>query len=188
LVVFDFDKTLTKKDTLFGFYREVDGKNPFFLFKHLILLSAAVLFKFRFINNDRLKKTGVRLFLMGKSRKKIMAAAQSYSKKIELNKIYREHYSNLAKEEKVILSASLEEYLKFLFPGEQVYASTLNYSNDRVKGLTRNLYGDRKKRLLNSFGIDKIICLYTDSYMDEPLMRISEKVFLVKEDRKIRIK
>jgi hypothetical protein len=55
VIVFDFDKTLTKKDTLFGFYKFVSVNNLSFKFKRLILLFFSILYKLRIIKNNQLK-------------------------------------------------------------------------------------------------------------------------------------
>ena len=41
--VFDFDKTLTNQDTLFGFYREANKGDSTFMLKRLVLIAGALL-------------------------------------------------------------------------------------------------------------------------------------------------
>jgi len=50
IVVYDFDKTLTYKDTLFGFFLEF-SKNPLKIVSYISLM---ILAKFGFISNDRI--------------------------------------------------------------------------------------------------------------------------------------
>ena len=68
IIVFDFDKTLTFKDTLFGFYKIVNKNSSIFLIKRLLLLIGAFLYKFKIIDNDSLKSFGIFLFLKGKDK------------------------------------------------------------------------------------------------------------------------
>lgn len=180
VTVFDFDKTLTDKDTLFGFYRAAAGSERLFFVKRLLLMAAGVVYKAGGISNDRLKRMGIHLFLKGKTRGELEDAARRYSETIGLNEIYTKHYET-ADGEKWIVSASPEIYLKYLFPGEQVAGTTFIFSGEKVTGLDKNMYGGEKKRFLNEQGIRSISELYTDSYSDKPLMDIAEKVFIISE-------
>lgn len=179
VTVFDFDKTLTDKDTLIGFYRTAAGSDQLFFAKRLLLLAAGVLYKAGLIRNDLLKSVGISLFLKGITRIDLEAAARKYAKDIELNGIYRDHYQS-GEGEKWIVSAAPEVYLKHLFPGEKVAGTTFRYSGGKVKGLDVNMFGSEKKRFLSEKGIENLYEFYTDSASDKPLMNISEKVFLVK--------
>lgn len=187
MVVFDFDKTLTNADTLKGFYNEFRS-DFYFYFKKLILIFAAVLYKCSVINNDRLKKIGVSLFLKGKKVSEIDVAGRRYAKKIPLNKIYFEEYLQTSKDNRMIVSASFQEYLKYVFPEERIIASSLSYDSNLVKGLAENLYGKTKREFLIKCEINFIERLYTDSYSDRFLMEISKEVFLVKREKMFLIK
>lgn len=180
-VVFDFDKTLTEKDTLFGFYAFVNEDNLIFKLKRVLLLISALLYKVRMINNTQLKKIGLSLFLAGKSIELIEAKSYEYARKIELNEIYHQYFLNTPKENRLILSASYESYLKKLFPSENVIGSKLAFKNGKVFGIEINMYGIEKKRCLLKSNITLIEKLYTDSYSDQPLMDISKKTILIKD-------
>jgi phosphoserine phosphatase len=180
-VVFDFDKTLTDTDTLWGFYREVDGNSPVFALKRSLLLLSAFLYKARVINNTQLKRVGVRLFLKGKSRDYLSERAVGYARKIQLNDIYTNHFLATPKEKRWIVSASFELYLQTLFPEEKVVGSSLRFNNEKVSGLEENMYGEKKRYALEERGIDKIECLFTDSYSDRPLMNIAKETNIIKD-------
>jgi phosphatidylglycerophosphatase C len=180
ITVFDFDKTLTDKDTLFGYYRCVAGGDRLFLMKRSLLLVAGILYKSGIIQNNTRKRFGISLFLKGKSRFEIEKAAQQYAGKIELNSIYHKHFLK-AEGEKWVISASPEIYLRHLFPGEQVAGTTFVFSGDKVKGLDVNMFGPEKKKYLNEKGISLISEFYTDSLTDKPVMDIAQKVFIVKD-------
>lgn len=183
MTVFDFDKTLTNRDTLFGFYREVDGRHPLFRLKQLLLLLAAVCYKLNMIDNDRLKAIGIKLFLAGKPRETIESAAAGYARKIKLNDIYYREYQSTAEADRLIISASLESYLRELFPGEQIAASRLKYRSGKVLGLELNMYGPEKRAFLHHQGISRIDCLFTDSPADQPLMDMAGQVFMVRNGK-----
>ncbi|PKD43247.1 haloacid dehalogenase-like hydrolase [Rhodohalobacter barkolensis] len=182
MIVFDFDKTLTEKDTLFGFYRSVHKENFSFLIRRTIHLGAAFIYKLGIINNDQLKKIGVSLFLSGMPVSKLKIMAKEYIGDIKLNQVYYHDFLNAPKQKRVIISASFEIYLKELFPEEIVVGSLLKIKKGTIVGLDRNMYGIRKRNYLMSIGINEIDCLYTDSYSDLPLMKMSKKIFLVKND------
>ena len=61
LVLFDFDGTLTKKDTLFEFIRFYHG-TPRFLFGFLLLSPMLILFKLGFIKNQKAKEIVLQYF------------------------------------------------------------------------------------------------------------------------------
>ena len=183
MVVFDFDKTLTNKDTLYGYYQEVDGEHPYFLLKRLALLFAAILYKIGLIHNTRLKKIGVFLFLRNKSLEEIQKKAVAYASRIKLNTVYYEHFLAVPLDKRMIISASPDIYLSTLFPEEMTTGTSLRFTNGKVAGLKQNMYGKEKVRALQRKGIYQIECLYTDSYSDKPLMVIAEQVRLVKNGK-----
>ena len=178
VVVFDFDKTLTDRDTLSGFYKTVAKGDPLQFFKRMLLITAGVLYKTGLIRNRTLKRIGIYLFLKGVSRDELDIAARRYSEQVELNDIYLNYYKK-TDGEKWIVSASPEVYLRRLFPGENVAGTTLTYRGDRVLGLETNMFGQEKKKFLGEKGIIEIRKLYTDSITDQSLMDISEDVYIV---------
>lgn len=186
-VVFDFDKTLTKKDTLTGFYREASARNMFYL-KYPLLLTAAVLYKCGIISNDSLKKTGVQLYLKGFKKDEIEKIALNYSKKIQLNEIYQKDFLKYSPDRVIIISASFEEYLKPLFPEYKVIGSTLVYSKNKLTGLSTNMYGAKKKEWLLGQNINQVDVFYTDSYSDQPVIDLSHRVYMVEQGSKRELK
>ena len=182
VAVFDFDKTLTDRDTLFGFYKTVADGGPLFHVKRILLIASGVLYKARLIKNGTLKRIGIYLFLKDISRDELEIAAQRYCKNIELNDIYLNHYQETAGE-KWIVSASPEIYLRHLFPGEHVAGTTFTYKENRVVGLDTNMFGEEKKSFLGKKGITRIHKLYTDSIDDKSLMDISENVYITRQGR-----
>jgi hypothetical protein len=179
--VFDFDKTLVNRDTLFGFYKRVNKGRRLFFLKRAILLFCAFLYKAGIISNTRLKRIGVSLFLKGISESKILECAIDYAGGIKLNSIYSDYFLNFPKKERCIVSASFIEYLSFVFPGEMVFGSSLQYYENKVVGLKLNMYGKEKLRCLNDNGFTHINSVFTDSYSDSFLMDISKDVYLVKD-------
>jgi phosphoserine phosphatase len=182
VAVFDFDKTLTDNDTLFGFYKSVAGNDHGFFVKRMILIAAGVLYKMGFVKNDKLKSIGIALFLRGRTRNELEIAAREYAKQIKLNDIYFNNFQN-TKGERWIISASPEIYLKLLFPDEKVAGTTFIYNEDKVKRLATNMFGMEKKLFLYEKGIKSINEFYTDSMSDKPLMKIADNVYMVRNGK-----
>lgn len=189
MVVFDFDKTLTDKDTLFGFYRcaSTDKKLVFVLKKYLLLV-IALLYKAKLISNTTLKKTGVFLFLNGKSKEEITNAANVYAKSVGLNILYESVFLKIPREHRMIISASFTVYLKYIFPGENIFGSALKFTNNKVSGLELNMYGKAKLAVFKDSSSADIDAFYTDSYSDQPLIDIANEAYLVGKGRVKKIK
>lgn len=189
MIVFDFDKTLTNKDTLFGFYKTASSNGPLlFGCKRAVLLLVAVLYKGRIVSNTSLKRVGVFLFLRGKTKDAISQAARSYCDHIQLNDLYETVYLQTAAKDRLIISASMIDYLNIVFPGEQVYGSTLRFRDDKVSGLLKNMYGKNKLEALRDAGISGLEAVYTDSNSDSPLIELAEHAYLVQDSHILKIK
>jgi phosphoserine phosphatase len=179
IIAFDFDGTLTDKDTLLGFF--LRSKTKFRAIKILLYLFFACLCKVKIISNNSLKDFGVKLFLNGKSRTEINEIGEAYGRSISLNKIYDEYFKPLTGNA-LIISASFHEYLKFIFPDDDVVASSLSYNeSDKVTGVAFNCYKEQKLIALHKKDIRQIDVFYTDNIVaDGPLVNISSTTVIVK--------
>ena len=189
MTVFDFDKTLTIKDTVSDFLFLAGRNTRYFYLKVLLYFFLMVMNKFNFISNTLLKKFGIRLFLFGKDRQSLERFALQYSSQIEINDELNLVFSNYDNKKLIICSASYDIYIKYIYPNVSIISSQLSFdNNDRCDGLNYNLYGTSKVEYLNKLGIKSIQNLYTDSYSDKPLMCISDNVFLVNHSKITKIK
>jgi len=183
VIVFDFDKTLSYSDTLFGFFSSASTKNITYPFKVLIYLFTMVLAKFKFLSNSDLKHFGIILFLKGMNQNQLNSAALAYSKKIKLNTLYNE-FDFLSKDTIYIVSASFAVYLRPLFPSNvKVLGSKLLFKDERVIGLKENCFKAQKIEALLKEDIKIIDVTYTDSYSDFSLASISKKTIIVNGDK-----
>ncbi len=187
IIVYDFDKTLTYKDTLFGFFY-ASIKNPLLDFPKLtIYIGSMVLAKFKVISNSLLKEIGVELFLKGKSSHDITLLSQKYARLIPFNNLYETLHVD-SQNDYFIISASFEEYLYPLFSKDvHIIGSVLSYDGDKVSGLKFNCYKEKKVLALKQRGIEEIDLLYTDSYSDLALAKISKKIVIVDGDKLIEV-
>ena len=181
---FDFDKTLSYKDTLLGFFLQSD--RSIMGIRVVLYFLAMIATKFRILSNDNLKKVGVYLFLKGKTRTEIAKIGRRYAPTIKLNQLHARVFTSC--DRPILVSAGFEEYLKPLFPDGIVVASRLQYKDEVVTGLGFNCFGAAKIPALRNAGISELDEFYTDSYSDQPVMDIAQRVFLVKGDKWHQIK
>ena len=183
IVVFDFDKTLTYKDTLFGFYLSLshyDLRSFCNVIRYLLLV---LLYKFNLIDNSTLKYYGFHYFIRGKSEIELTKAATKYASKIKFNALYQS-FNFLADDlSVVIISASYQIYLRPLFPHQvKVYGSNFSFNQGKAYQFRVNCYAEVKREILNSNGILNIDTFYTDSISDYCLASMSKKIRLVNKD------
>jgi phosphoglycolate phosphatase-like HAD superfamily hydrolase len=93
VIAFDFDGTLTDKDTLLGFF--VQFKTRFKIVKIILYLMAMIITKLKIISNTRLKAIGVLFFLKEKSKSEIETIGEAYARTIKLNNVYYQYYTKL---------------------------------------------------------------------------------------------
>ena len=188
IIVFDFDKTLTKKDTLFGFFLFNANKNFFFYFKVAYYCFLMVLAKLNLIKNEKLKSRGVQLFLSPLSKEELKFKFENYHKTITFNSLY----SSLDFAEDAnyfVLSASFQDYIRPIFPNfVNVMGSTIKYKDDFAQGLLFNCYKEGKVQLLKTQDIQEIDILYTDNFSDFELAKMAKEIIIVNANRLIKCK
>jgi len=185
IVVFDFDKTLTCNDTLFGFFTEFKSRG--LIVKKAAYLFCQVLAKIGFISNSVLKDVGLKLFIDEASDLEINEKSLSYSKKIcfsDLKSQLDQDTDFIA----IVVTASFECYVRHCFNENiLVIGSTIERTGGRVK-LRNNCFGEVKVERLKLNGIQRIDKFYTDSESDLPVAAISNVVYFVKSGSVVKIK
>jgi hypothetical protein len=181
-ILLDFDKTLTCKDTLIGFYLYFCKRKPlryFFLPCYLLL---SIIHKFRIISNTLLKETGVWMFVRGFSKIEILELSEIYAQTIKLSDFGRSIKNNIDYYEAItISSASFSEYINFCFNNSnlKVISSEINYKNGIAISLAFNNHGINKeeKLFIDSKYYD---FSFSDSKSDNCFMKFSKIFVLVK--------
>ncbi len=113
---FDFDGTLTCRDTLMPFIKYVVG--PVFYFLGLLLLSPFFMaFYVRLIKNDSLKAVVLAVFFFGRRAEHLKRMGEKYSRDLLPAMLRKEGLEYLKRHQKegrkcVILSASLDVYVR----------------------------------------------------------------------------
>jgi HAD superfamily phosphoserine phosphatase-like hydrolase len=182
VIVFDFDKTLTLRDTNWGYFKFAGKQQHLYTVRLIIYLGFLVLRKLKLISNIKLKNIGLSLFLSKKSEKDVLMISEEYAKTIEINNIVKDILKSYHKAgiRVVIATASLTAYVKPIFPEIEVVGSELEYTNKQIR-LKNHCYKQNKVEFLQNIGIKTIDVLYTDSISDLPLAAISEEINLVKK-------
>lgn len=182
IIVYDFDKTLTYKDTLLSFFAFATNKNVLYPIKFLFYIFCMIAAKLKLITNTQLKQAGIYLFLSGFSEVKFKSACDQYKDKIEFNQLY--HTLTFEEgNEYYIVSASFEAYIQPIFPDfVHIIGSTLHFDNHKITSLKSNCYRETKQVLLQENGVKSIDILYTDSYSDYHLATMSKKIYVVEGD------
>ena len=190
LVLFDFDGTLSTKDSLNEFLKFYLGKKKYFL-KLFLFSPIFVLYKLKLIKNDIAKEKLISFFFKDISEKEFKNKAKEYSlneiPKIINNKTYTlmKEYIN-SKHKVVIVSASIECWLKPWcdLNNIELLSTKLEFENNKVTGKfsTKNCYGIEKVNRINEYlnisDYDEIVA-YGDSAGDYEMFKISDKYFKI---------
>jgi phosphoserine phosphatase len=179
MVVYDFDKTLTYRDTTLGLFL---FRLP--VFKKIICILyyyvAAVLVRFGIWTVLHLKEALVRWRFKEFSQENWKEHAREFSKTIKTNKLYRStQWENGVI---VVISASFVEVLQHIFPSQvQLFGSQIDFTTE-TPHIIMHMWGKAKLEELRKAGIFKVSEVYTDSLDDLPLIRAADRVFWVRGD------
>ena len=179
-IIFDFDKTLTLKDTNFSFFIFNGRKKSFFIIRIIIYIFFRFLCKIKLVTNLQLKNVGLMLFYRNVNEKNFLKISKKFAQTIELNNnlnIVLQKYKKMDYDV-IISSASFEYYINYLYPDIKVIGTTLNFNNGKVKIKNHNYKSEKKNNLLKC-GYNSIDILYTDSKSDIHIAKISKEINLV---------
>lgn len=183
--VYDFDKTLTYRDTtmIFLFHCCNISKNS--NIKKLLIIFFAVLHKVRLINNDNFKSLSYGLVFKRKNKQMIVDASKEFVKKnYDLLNLLGKRVSRNTEKQNYIVTASPQIYVQMYFKNMPVIGTTFLFDpDDYYRSIEVNCYGNNKVKALVKNKIYKIDEFYTDSFSDRPVMEISKKIFLVRKDK-----
>ncbi|MDH5513910.1 MAG: HAD-IB family hydrolase [Gammaproteobacteria bacterium] len=199
LIIFDLDKTLTRRDTLLPYLFGFLIRQPWRVFRTLHLPVAALLFKIGIINNTRLKEIFITAFLAGTSREEIRHWSDTFIDRLLARGMRREAIDRLnqhinAGDYTILLSASLDIYVHDLgnqLGFEEIICTRAEWKSDRLTGLlaSANHQGAEKVRQLDKLREqypDATITAYADNDSDIDLLRRADNGILVNASRKTR--
>ena len=186
IAFFDFDGTITKKDTLLEFIKFTKGSFGFYL-GFLLNLPYLIAYKLKIISNQSAKEKVLRFFFHGIAIEEFNRRCQEFAEqvvpKLVRTKALDEIERLKAMDVKVVVvSASpenwIEQWTKRL--GLELIASRLEVSGGKVTGkiLGKNCHGDEKVvRIKEVYDLTKynIIAAYGDSGGDKPMLELADQ-------------
>lgn len=175
IVVFDFDKTLTYRDSLTQFFLErMKGWRVIFLPYYILL---KVLSKYGVISVQKEKEFAFNV-LCPRSEACTNRLLIDFADRIVLNEINEKVDDSLLRGDRVvILSASSEVYLNKIYPDCEIIG--LRYDADKGYHITQHPYGKEKLDLLLRKEIERVDEFYYDSKSDEYVLPICKKAYRI---------
>jgi len=191
LIVFDFDGTITTKDTFALFLRYYAGPLKWAL-KIVALLPIFIAYKLRLIDRHTVKAAVIKRFFKNESQSKVEAKAKVFADSIipplvrpKAQSCFDDKKQNL--ESLYICSASIAPYLKHWaksqgLPESHVLAVELQNSGDTLTGSIEgyNVWGANKvRRIYDAFHSDNVQIkeAYGDTRGDKELLNAAEVSF-----------
>ncbi len=180
-IVFDFDKTLTYKDSLQElFLQEMNGiKYPL----RVYYLSLAVLSKFKIITVRKEKELMIKL-LFKADEAAFAKKCREQVKHLRLNPVFNKVNKYVEEGDRVIiLSASSEYLLKEVFKGVEVEIIGTSFScvDGKIKRICQHPFSNEKYDLLIKHGVSNVDEMFYDSHNDECLIPLCKKWNKVKD-------
>ncbi len=178
-IVFDFDKTLTYTDSLTQFFKErMRGWRAIWWPYYMCL---KVLSKFGAISVLREKELAMNA-LCPRSYGKMEELFSDFASHIKLSEIDERVNSAIAAGHRVVvLSASLEIYLRKIYP--QCLVIGMQFAVGTRFHVTQHPYGKAKIECLKSYGIGHVDEFYYDSESDEEVFPICDRAYKVSNGR-----
>ena len=184
---FDFDGTLTTRDTLIAFIRYACG-TPRFLLGFLLHAPLLVLMKLRLYSNGKAKQRLFSWFFRGMPLEAFDALCQSFASthrhllRPETVCLLQQALSEGS--EVLIVSASIDNWVQPFFPTVTVLGTQIEVIDGRLTGrfLTPNCYGQEKVRRILALYPDRSayrLTAYGDSRGDRELLAFADEAHLV---------
>ncbi len=184
IALFDFDGTITRKDSLLEFIRYTRGSFRFFT-GFLLLSPFLVAMKAGFISNQRGKEIVLRYFFGGTALPDFDEWCHRFSNQVlpalirpgaldEINRLKQENITV------VLVSASPENWLKYWtqMHGLELIGTRLEHADGRISGRIqgKNCHGEEKVRRIREqypTGQTEIIAAYGDTSGDRPMLALA---------------
>ena len=187
LFAFDFDGTLTTRDTLIAFIRYACG-TPRFLLGFLLHAPLLVLMKLRLYSNGKAKQRLFSWFFRGMPIETFDALCQSFASthrhllRPETVRLLQQALSEGS--EVLVVSASIDNWVQPFFPTVTVLGTQIEVIDGRLTGrfLTPNCYGQEKVRRIVALHPDRSayrLTAYGDSRGDRELLAFADEAHLV---------
>lgn len=186
LALFDFDGTITTKDSMVEFIQYAVGKKSYYL-GLLILSPILIAYKLKLYPNDKAKERLLAYFFKKMTLKKFYSLVKGYSSN-EIDKIVRKealeriNWHKKRGDEVVVVSASMECWLKDWCDRQNIklIATKLEIVEGKFTGkfTTKNCYGKEKvNRIQSVYHLEECsyIYAYGDSKGDRELLALADE-------------
>ena len=185
LALFDFDGTITYKDSMVDFIQYGVGK-PAYYWGLLLLSPILVAYKLKLIPNDVAKEKLIAHFFTGWHRPYFDEVASNYSRErikeiIRPNMLEKIRWHQQQKHDVVVVSASMESWLVYWCKeqGVDLIATQLETVNGKVTGkfASKNCHGIEKvNRIKQQYTLSayETIYAYGDSSGDKAMLAIAD--------------
>ena len=184
---FDFDGTLTTRDTLIAFIHYACG-TPRFLLGFLLHAPLLVLMKLRLYSNGKAKQRLFTWFFRGMPLETFDALCQSFARthrhllRPETVRLLQQALSEGA--EVLVVSASIDNWVQPFFPTVTVLGTQIEVIDGRLTGhfLTPNCYGQEKVRRILALHPERSayrLTAYGDSRGDRELLAFADEAHRV---------
>ena len=188
IAFFDFDGTITKKDTLLEFIKFSKGNFRFYV-GFILNLPYLVAFKLGIISNQSAKEKILRFFFHGMRAAVFKQHCEAFSKQVlpklirpkALEEIQKLKQNNIIV---VVVSASPENWIEQWSQNLhlELIASRLEVNEGKVTGkiLGKNCHGNEKvSRIRELYDLShyRIVAAYGDSSGDKPMLQLASKSY-----------
>lgn len=183
---FDFDGTITKSDTFYGFLRHAVCFKTFFL-KSLLAVPILLIYKLHIISNSKAKEKVFGIFFKGWEYDEFKQVATTYSLSVMPAVVRREAHRKIRwhfekNHEVVIVSASIEEWILpwARAKGLKVIATKPEVVDGVLTGhfATANCYGPEKaSRIEEQYDLELFdhVFAYGDSRGDREMIALADE-------------
>ena len=188
IAVFDFDGTITTKDTLLEFIKF--NKGSFAFYSGLLLnLPYLVAFKIKIISNQSAKEKVLKFFFHDTPLAVFKNNCVSFSKEILPGLIRKKALEEIKRLQGegitvAIVSASPQDWIQDWADeiGARLIASQLEIKNGKITGNLsgKNCHGNEKvRRICETFDLSKyeVVAAYGDSSGDKPMLALAAQSF-----------
>lgn len=187
IYAFDFDGTLTTRDTLLEFIRFACGA-PRFLLGFLLHAPLLVLMKLRLYDNGKAKQRVFSWFFKGMPVEAFDALCQDFAhthRHLLRPDVVRVLEQALAEgSEVLIVSASIDNWVQPFFPSVTVLGTQIEVADGRLTGrfLTPNCYGQEKVHRILALHPDRSdyhLTAYGDSRGDREMLAFADEAHTI---------
>lgn len=180
MVGYDFDKTIYRGDCTTNFFIYYNLHRPYLLLLFPFYLFVLIFYSLKIIGKKKFKEL---MFFYLKSNKNVAKDVDKFWDK-NIKKI-ESWYLAQQKPDDVFVSAGLEFIVKVAMERLNIksyIATNYNLKTGKIEG--KNCYGEEKvNRFKEVYGDITLEAYYSDSLSDLPMMKISNKGFLIKHSK-----